>query len=73
MGKILIFRHYYDPIEASIVKERLESEGIPCFLSNENASYVLNHMNVGHGGVSIMMDEDDFPKAMEILGLENES
>ena len=35
-GKIVAFRHFDTAIEANIVKTKLDVNGIPCFLTEEN-------------------------------------
>lgn len=57
-------------IEAHILKGRLESEGISCFLTNENFSNLMPHYNRIFGsGTQVMVDESDFEKASQILDL----
>jgi hypothetical protein len=59
--------------EANLIKGRLESEGVPCFLANENITTLLPHFNrMLGGGVQIMVFERDLEKASEILGLNKE-
>ncbi|MGV3548125.1 MAG: putative signal transducing protein, partial [Pedobacter sp.] len=36
--KIIIYSTFYNPIEANIVKAKLEDAGIPCFLTDENVA-----------------------------------
>lgn len=64
---IRTYNRFYDPIEANIVASRLKENGIECFLTNEYTTNVLWYINVAHGGVSLMMDVNDFAKADEIL------
>jgi DNA-directed RNA polymerase subunit RPC12/RpoP len=57
-----------NPIEANIIKGRLENEGINCFLTNENFSNLMPHYNrILGAGVQIMISETDFEKAIELL------
>ncbi len=57
-------------IEASIIKGRLESEEIRCFLTNENISDMLPqyHRMLG-AGVQVMINAEDYEKAIEVLEL----
>lgn len=58
------------PIEANIIKGRLENEGIRCFVTNENFSNLMPHYNrILGSGAEIMIDKDDYTKASEILEL----
>ncbi|MES2830223.1 MAG: DUF2007 domain-containing protein [Bacteroidota bacterium] len=67
MDKIVIFETYYNPIEASIVKERLIGSGIQCFLSDENTITINPLYNQALGGVKLHMFERDFEAAKNIL------
>ncbi|MGB0979043.1 MAG: putative signal transducing protein, partial [Croceimicrobium sp.] len=41
MGKLVSIAEYGTAAEAHIVKSRLEAEGIPCYLYNENLNSIL--------------------------------
>ncbi|MDP3452712.1 MAG: DUF2007 domain-containing protein [Bacteroidales bacterium] len=57
-------------VEASLIKGRLENEGVKCFLTNENFSNLMPNFNQIMGsGVQIMIDEADLNRAVEILEL----
>lgn len=64
---LVIYRRFYDPIEANIILSKLQANGINCFLTNEHATTLLWHLSVAHGGVNIMLDKSDFDKANLIL------
>ena len=51
--KIIIYKHFYNYGEATIVKERLESEGIPCFLSDELINNINPLYNQASGGFKL--------------------
>jgi len=55
-------------IDANLLQHRLASEGIKSFLTNENISTLLPHLNgiLGHG-IQIMVSETEYEKAKEIL------
>ena len=53
--------------EAAIVRGRLESEGIPCFIQNELISQVAPFYSNAFGGVKLQVNENDAAKAKEIL------
>ena len=67
MSKVVVYRRYYDGMEANIVLSKLQSNGIECFLTNENTTNLLWHLSIAHGGINLMMDEEDFNKADLIL------
>lgn len=67
MDKIVIFETYYNPIEASIVKERLIDSGIQCFLSDENSIAINPMYNQALGGVKLHLFERDVEEARNIL------
>jgi len=67
MDKIVIFETYYNPIEASIVKERLIDSGIQCFLSDEHTIAVNPLYNQALGGVKLHLFERDVDAARSIL------
>ena len=61
------------PIEANILKGRLENEGIPCFVTNENFSSLMPHFNrIFDSGAQLMIRQSDFQRAVEILELDIE-
>ncbi len=56
-------------IDAQLIKNQLENDGIKSYLLNENFSNLLPHMyNVLGGGVQIMVHKDDLIKAKKIIG-----
>jgi hypothetical protein len=67
MDKIVLFETYYNSIEASIVKERLIANGIPCFLSDENTITVNPLYNQALGGVKLRLFARDVEAAKSIL------
>ena len=67
MDKIVVFQSYYNPIEASIIKERLMANGIRCFLSDEHSVTVNPLYNQALGGVKLHLFEEDVQSAKSIL------
>jgi hypothetical protein len=67
MDRIVLFETFYNPIEASIVKERLLANGIPCFLSDENSVTVNPLYNQALGGVKLRLFNRDVESARNIL------
>ncbi|MBR8534211.1 DUF2007 domain-containing protein [Carboxylicivirga sediminis] len=61
---------FESPVEANLVKGRLENEGIPCFVTNEHFSNLMPHYNrIMDSGVQLMIREIDYQKAVELLEL----
>jgi transcription elongation factor Elf1 len=55
-------------IEANMLKDMLENEGINCFLTNENFTTLLPAYNGMFGaGIQIMIDEANKDKAQKII------
>jgi hypothetical protein len=53
--------------EAPIVKGKLESEGILCFLKDELTAQVVPFYSNAIGGVKLQVIESDAPQAIEVL------
>ena len=74
MSFITIKKSHYES-ELLILKSRLESEGIKCFLRNEFTTQIMNYMATFE--VELQVSEVDFEKAENIvneieINLENE-
>lgn len=55
-------------IEAHQILNRLQNEGIECFLTNERITTLMPYLSSPlASGVNIMVSEDDVEKAQEIL------
>lgn len=62
------------PMEAHLIKSKLESEDVECILFNENIHAVYASTTGAFGGVKIMVDESDFIYSEKILKeIQNES
>ncbi len=68
--KTIVFMEFPTTGEASIVKGALDSNNIPCFLSNENSPYV-GGLLTDLIGVRIHIFEKDKEKAEELMELLN--
>ena len=68
--KIVIFQTYTDPINAHIVKGLLESNGIRCFLTDENIITVNTLYAQAVGGVKLNVFEKDIQIINVILASE---
>ena len=67
---IKAFRAYSDATEANIVLGKLQANGVPCFLTNEHTNGLLWHMSIAIGGIQLMLHDNDFDRALEILSEE---
>ena len=65
--KMITIKTFIDPIEANIIKGRLESEGIPTLLLDENTvnTYWLYAQAIG--GIRLQVKEEDVVHALSIL------
>ena len=70
--KIVTFESYYDPMLAHIVRTRLEANGIPCFIADENMAGAIPLYNQAVGGVKLKIFERDLQKCRDILATEGD-
>jgi hypothetical protein len=70
--KIITFESYYDPMLAHIVRTRLEANGIPCFIADENTIGANPLYNQAVGGVKLKIFERDLERCREILANEGD-
>jgi hypothetical protein len=64
---IITFEQYYDPMLAHIVRTKLEDEGIPCFLADENVIAANPVFNQAVGGIKLKIFERDLERCREIM------
>lgn len=62
---------YASDIEANIALGVLRTNGIECVLTGETVNTVMAIYNIGVDGIRLMVRQEDFEKAREILGLNN--
>jgi len=55
------------PTELAIIKGRLESEGIECYVKDEMTVQVYNFLSNAVGGIKLQVKQSDAEKAIEIL------
>jgi hypothetical protein len=55
------------PIDAAVIRAKLEAEGIECFLENEIITQVNPLFSNAVGGVKLKVKESDVKDAIEIL------
>ncbi len=70
--KIVTFESYYDPMLAHIVRTRLEANGIPCFIADENTIGSNPIYTNTAGGVKLKVFERDVQRCREILATEGD-
>ena len=66
MDFIVTIATFYDPIRAQILKTKLESEGIPCFLADGNLLPSVSFFS-NEGGVKLKVRREDAKNALEII------
>ncbi len=65
--RIVILRSFNNPAEANIVKAKLDSFEIPCFLTDEHFAGLNPGFNPLVGGVKLRVFEKDVERALNIL------
>lgn len=70
--KIVTFESYYDPMLAHIVRTRLEANGIPCFIADENTIGSNPIYTNTAGGVKLKVFERDIERCRAILATEGD-
>ncbi|CAN5355825.1 hypothetical protein BH09BAC5_BH09BAC5_12740 [soil metagenome] len=55
------------PHEAAIPKARLESEGIPCFLKDEQTLFLQPFFSASGGGIQLKVNAADVEDAIAVL------
>ena len=69
--EIITFRTYYNPMEAEIIRTKLEANGIPSFIADESLGILYPVYNQGGGGIKLKVFARDVEKCEEILSEEN--
>jgi hypothetical protein len=70
--EIVTFETYFDPMLAEIVRGRLEANGIPCFLVDENMGTIYPAYNQGGGGIKLKVFKRDLEKCRKVLNEDEE-
>ncbi|HID57149.1 TPA: DUF2007 domain-containing protein [Candidatus Poribacteria bacterium] len=68
--KLVTIATFDNPFKAHLVKSRLESSGIKCFLSDEFVVTVNRLYSNAVGGVKLQVKESDLERAIELLNME---
>ena len=67
LDEIVTFESYYNPMEAEIIRAKLEANDIPCFLTDESLGVIYPVYNQGAGGIKLKVFAKDVEKCREIL------
>jgi len=65
--KIITLENYYDVMLAHIIRTRLEDNGIPCFIADENTITANPLYNQAVGGIKLKIFARDLDRCREIL------
>jgi len=65
--KLVTLKIFDNPIEAHILKTKLESEEIQCYLFDENTVSINPLYNITVGGIKLKIDENNLSKAQKII------
>ncbi|WP_316734777.1 putative signal transducing protein [Pedobacter aquatilis] len=65
--KTIVYATYYNPLEANIIKGRLEDSGFSCFLADENISTLNPLYNQAVGGIKLIVFERDVEAIKDLL------
>ena len=70
--RIITYESYYDPMLAHIMRSKLEDNGIPCFIADENTIGAQPLFNQAVGGIKLKIFERDLEKCREILSQDDD-
>lgn len=65
--EIVTFRTFYNPMEAEIIRTKLEANGIPSFISDESLGVLYPVYNQGGGGIKLKVFARDIERSNEII------
>ena len=63
---IVTIATFYDPFKAQVLKTRLESEGIPCYLADGNLLPTAAFFS-DEGGVKLKVRQEDIERVKAII------
>lgn len=66
-NQLILLNTYHSPIEANIIKNKLESEGIDAYIFDEHSIGVNPLVSSALGGVKVMVRSANFDAAKDIL------
>ena len=64
---LITIKAFDESMQAHLVKSKLESEGIDCWLIDEQVSNLYGHASFAFGGTKLQVRKSDIEKAQEIL------
>ncbi|MEH3111746.1 putative signal transducing protein [Pedobacter terrae] len=67
----VVYSTFYNPMEANIIKAKLEDSGFACFLADENVSTIQPLYNQAIGGVKLIVFERDVEAINALLAEDN--
>ncbi|MCX2573097.1 putative signal transducing protein [Pedobacter sandarakinus] len=65
--KTIVYSTFYDPMQANIIRARLEDSGFACFLADENVATINPLYNQAIGGVKLIVFERDVEAIQSLL------
>ncbi len=65
--RLVVFQVFSNTIDAHMLVNKFESEGIECFLYDENIVSINPFLDAAVGGIKVMIKEEDFERAKIIL------
>jgi hypothetical protein len=66
-NEFFLLNSFDSPVEANIVKGRLEAENIYCFLAGEHLVGMLPYYSNLAGGIRLFVKKEDYVRCLEIL------
>lgn len=69
--KTVVYSTFYNPMEANIIKAKLEDSGFACFLADENVATLNPLYNQAIGGVKLIVFERDVEAINHLLAEDN--
>ncbi|PHR93849.1 MAG: hypothetical protein COA78_32620 [Blastopirellula sp.] len=69
-NELVILETFNTPIEASVVRGMLESEGIRVFLADEATVGIAWHLGTAVGGIKLQVAKEDVERAIALLDTE---
>jgi hypothetical protein len=64
---LVTIEHFFDPWEAHILRARLEADGIPAIVVNDQHIMACWPLSMALGGAALQVQEENVPKAREIV------
>lgn len=67
MSKLVTIKTFNHPNDLLVIRSRLESEGIECFVQDEQITQVHPFYSGAVGGAKLQVREEDVERAIEIM------